>query len=282
MRAILHHPDFQSLEALWRGLDLLVREYGAEDNLEIHLLDITKEELAADLKAQENLAQSALFRALQDRAWAVLLGDYTFADSVEEMETLRRIAHVAARLGGAFLAGASSRLVGCESLVTQPDPNAWLQPLAAGSREAWAALRVLPEASHLGLALPRVILRQPYGKGSDPIEAFPFEEFPGDPRHDDYLWGNGAFVCAYLLADAFRAEGWELSGTGTGELDDLPVHRFTEEGEIKVKPCAEVWLSERAADRVLSQGLMPLLSIKGRGAVRLANLQSVAQKPVAL
>jgi predicted component of type VI protein secretion system len=80
----------------------------------------------------------------------------------------------------------------------------------------------------------------------------------------------------------FRTEGWEMSASGPGELNDLPVFKFTEDVETKVKPCAEVWLSERTGERILESGLMPLLSVKGRGAVRLAGLQSVAQPAAAL
>jgi predicted component of type VI protein secretion system len=119
-------------------------------------------------------------------------------------------------------------------------------------------------------------MRQPYGKGSDEVEVFAFEELVGEDSHDSYLWGCGAFVCGFLLADAFRAEGWDMTVGGAGELDDLPVYRFSKDGETQIKPCAEVWLSERVGDRISSQGLMALLSIKGRGAVRLVNAQSVA------
>jgi hypothetical protein len=36
-----------------------------------------------------------------------------------------------------------------------------------------------------------------------------------------------------------------------------------------VQPCAEAWLTDRASEAILGQGLMPLLSVKGRDAVRL-------------
>jgi predicted component of type VI protein secretion system len=104
----------------------------------------------------------------------------------------------------------------------------------------------------------------------------------GGAMHESFLWGNGAFVAGHLLADLFRAEGWEMAASGPGELDDLPVFKFAEDGEAKVKPCGEAWLSERTGERILELGVMPLLSIKGRGAVRLAGLQSVAQPATAL
>ena len=276
LRAILHHPEFQRLETAWRGLDLLVREYGAEENLKLHLLDVTKDELVSDLRRQENLPETALFKSLRDQDWAVLVGLYTFTDSVEEIEALGRMAKIASGLGASFVVGASAHFIGCDSLEAHPDPGDWTRVMSDGSREAWTALRALPEAAYLGLALPRVLLRQPYGKGSDPLESFPFEELPGNLPHGSFLWSDGAIVCGCLLAEAFRAEGWEMAASGSGELGDLPVYKFSADGEMSVKPCAEAWLTDRAGEHILDCGLMPILSIKGRGAVRLASLQSVA------
>lgn len=132
------------------------------------------------------------------------------------------------------------------------------------------------EASYLGLALPRFMLRQPYGKESDPIEAFPFEELAAGAPHEDYLWGNPAVLCGYLLAAAFQAEGWDTQAGGYGEVGELPIHKFKEDGETQVKPCAEAWLTERATQAMLGKGLIPVLSIRGRDAVRLEVLQSLA------
>ena len=282
LRAILHHPHFQAVEALWCGLDLLVRSYGGEESIKLFVLDVSKEELMAEVRAQENLRQSALCRALGEPGWTVIIGAFTFDDTLEEIETLGRLAKISSMPGAAFVAGAGSHFIGCDSLVSQPDPADWTRRMTTEGGAAWAALRALPEARHLGLVLPRVLLRQPYGKASDPIDTFLFEEMASGAIHESFLWGNGAFVAAHSLADQFCAEGWEMTASGPGELDDLAVFKFVEDGETKVKPCAEVWLSERTGERILELGLMPLLSIKGRGAVRLAGLQSVAQPATAL
>jgi type VI secretion system protein ImpC len=279
LRAILHHPDFQAMEATWRGLDLLVREFGGEENIKLHLLDGSKDELAADLRAHDDLAQTAVFKSLRDQNWTVLVGAFSFEASRENVELLARMTKVSAALGAPFLAAAGPQFIGCDSLAAHPDPDEWTQPLNSEVREAWAALRALPEASHLGLTLPRVLMRQPYGKGSDPIDRLSFEELAGESAHESFLWGNSAFVCGYLLADAFRAEGWSMETGGYGELDGLPIYKFASDGETTVKPCAEAWLTERAGERILGHGLIPILSIKGRGAVRVAGLQSVALPP---
>jgi type VI secretion system protein ImpC len=284
LRAILRQPDFQALESAWRGADRLVRNFGAEDNLKLFLIDVSKDELAADVRSEEALDSSGLSRLVRRQAeelrWAVWLGLYTFADTLADIELLGGLAGVSAWARLPFLADASPHLAGCDSFHLHPDADDWKQPIPADVRAAWRALRELPAASYVGLALPRFLLRQPYGKDSEPIESFLFEELPGDHSHEAFLWGNSAILCGHLLAAAFQAEGWEMRTSGYGEVGDLPVYKFREEGETKVKPCAEAWLSDRAAEAIFKQGLMPVLSVRGRDAARLAGLQSLAGRPL--
>ena len=67
-----------------------------------------------------------------------------------------------------------------------------------------------------------------------------------------------------------------MEAVGYGEVGGLPVHTFTEDGERKAKPCAEGWLTDRASQAILRQGLIPIQSVKGRDAVRVGALQSVS------
>src|SRR5882724_8651183 len=73
---------------------------------------------------------------------------------------------------------------GWRTFNAHPDPDDWKEPIPAEVSQAWNALRKLPEASFLGLALPRFVLRQSYGKESDPIDAFPFEELTAEAAHE--------------------------------------------------------------------------------------------------
>jgi type VI secretion system protein ImpC len=277
LRAVLHHPDFQALEAAWRGLDFLARNVTEE--VKLYMINIRANELATMLSA-EDLAKSAIYRQLEKLRPAVVLGVYTFG--AEDRELLGKITLLAETCHTAFVAGASPSLVGCTSFGTQPDPSDWSEG-SSQELEEFAALRRMPEVVHLGLALPRFLLRQPYGKGSDSIEAFPFEEMPTKPDHESYLWGNPAFLCGHLLAELFATQGSELEvDGGGGEVGGLPIHTFTSDGETQVKPCAEAWLNERAADAILKRGIMPVLSVRGRDAVQLLTLRALSDPPMPL
>ena len=70
--------------------------------------------------------------------------------------------------------------------------------------QALEALRELPEASHLALLAPRFMLRHPYGKKSDPISAFAFEEFTPDEGLRGMLWGHPALLAASAAGGAER------------------------------------------------------------------------------
>jgi type VI secretion system protein ImpC len=143
----------------------------------------------------------------------------------------------------------------------------------------WAALRESPQARSIGLALPRFLLRQPYGKGSDPIEGFSFEEVVAATEHEAFLWGNPAFLCTQVIAQSVVAEAEGMDVAAGLEVDGLPVFRYkSEDGESAMKPCAEAWLVDRAAEYLLRRGFTPVLSIKGRDAVRLPGLVSVSKQ----
>jgi type VI secretion system protein ImpC len=130
--------------------------------------------------------------------------------------------------------------------------------------------------------LPRVLMRLPYGAGTDPIESFTFDELDTQRRHSDYLWGNPAFAIARLLCAGFQEDGWDMQPDAHRALDDLPAHIYTMDGTREMQACAEVYLSEHEGEELAAQGFMTLLSMKGRPEARLLRFQSIAEPPVAL
>jgi len=282
--ALLHHVDFQALEAAWRGVFFLVRRLETGVALRLRLFDVSKSELAAELASSDDVRRSGTWRLLVEQSvgtpgaplWALLAGNYTFEATREDLTLLGRLAAVAREARAPFLAAVSPRILGCESLVETPDPYDW-PPLDPEIGEAWEALRRAPEARWLGLLLPRFLLRLPYGRETDPVERFTFEEMSVPPVHEHYLWGNPVFAAVCLLGQAFSESGWSFRPGQVHELDGLPAHIYVEAGEPVLKPCAEVVLTERAAEEILDRGPMPLVSVRGRDAARVVRFQSVAR-----
>jgi type VI secretion system protein ImpC len=285
MRALLHVPDFQALEAAWRAAFFLIRRVETSPQLKIHLIDVSRDELAADLEGNGDLGESGLYRLLVEKTvgtpgaepWTLLVGNCTFGPGRADAEQLRKLAKIASAAGASFLAAADPRLVGCPSFGASPSPRDWrIQALPEDAQE-WDALRALPQAPHVGLVLPRFLLRLPYGKSTHEVESFAFEEMGAEPAHEDYLWGNPAFAAALLLAQAYSEEGWDMRPGAVAAIDGLPLHVHERDGERELKPCAEALLTEDATEQILDCGLMPLVSLKERDVVRIVRFQSIAR-----
>jgi type VI secretion system protein ImpC len=130
--------------------------------------------------------------------------------------------------------------------------------------------------------LPRFLIRLPYGKDTETTELFKFEEIPDPASHDDYLWANSAFAAALLLAQTFTEQGWEMRPGALFEISGLPIHIYAREGESRTKPCAEVLMTQTAAEEMVMKGLMPLVSLKDQPVVRFVRFQSFADPPSTL
>jgi len=250
MRALLHHPSFQSLEAAWRGLYFLTRRLETGEMLRVFLLDLPRQALDAE----------TLRTAVGDESWGVLAGLYYFEPKDEDR--LKEISFVARVAGAPFLSGLGLSVVGLE--------------------KAFSELRASAYARWIGLAMPRFLLRLPYGKSGMEAESFAFEELSSPPEHERYLWGHPAIACAYLLGEAFTRYGWAMRPNSVLEIDSLPAHVFKENGESQLKPCAEVLLTDDASEILLDRGFMPLASVKGADKIRLVRFQSVADPPAPL
>lgn len=274
MRRVLHHPDFQTAEAVWRGVEFLVRRIETGARMEIVLYDVSAEELAADIAASDDLQESGLYGLLIDQpaldagqgAISAVIGLYNFELMPPHADLLGRIAQVAAAAGAPFIAG-----IGPDPLKI---PIHDQHPLI---RDAWAALRELPASAYLGLAAPRFLLRLPYGKKTDPIDAFGFEEFSRQSGLSGMLWGHPALIPALLLAENFGQQGAKMKlGTVMGVGDIAYYVYIGPDGDQVALPCTERLYTERQAVVVTNYGVMPLLSLRGRPELRLGSFASLA------
>ena len=136
-------------------------------------------------------------------------------------------------------------------------------------------------AGRIGLVLPRILGRLPYGRETDEISRFDFEEL-NSPVHENFLWVNPTISCAKLLAQSFTMGGWDMSADDHTDIGDLPAYTYEEDGEKKMLPCAELLLPERSAEAILGMGMMPIVSFRSRDMARLLRFQSISNPLKAL
>lgn len=284
MRKILHHRDFQELEASWRGLSLLVRRIETGTDLKISILDISQNELSDSLRSSENLSDINLYKIFVEAAvntpggepWTAMCGNYEFSLNVDDTATLMRLGKLGGAANAPFLSQIKPQMFGIESLAEVPETSKWNYSDDSIEGKLWTTLRTISEAPFIGLTTPRFLGRLPYGEDTEPTEIFSFEEFTSDNTGDNYLWTNSSFICALLLSQSYSAFGWEMGRSLFQEVEGLPIHMYKVDGELKTKPCAEIEMTHTACDLLLEQGLMPLISFRNTDRVRLGGFQSIA------
>ncbi|MGF1583403.1 MAG: type VI secretion system contractile sheath domain-containing protein [Gemmataceae bacterium] len=275
MNDLLHHPDTQALEGGWRSVDWLLKRVAKRDyNVDVVLYNISFEEFCEDLTGSDDLAQTAMYHLLVEKIaedpkgepWGLFVGNYQFDITPQHAEVLGRMAKIAKAAGVAFFANADPRLTSKSATIDNE------------AEEQWSALRQLPEASYLGLAAPRFLVRAPYGEATRAVERFRYEEFT-DPKDNCYLWGGGAFACAGLLGSSFGGKGWAFVPGEHLDLHEMAMHVWRDEDDDEHMTLAETWLKKNSTERLASLGIMPLLCVKNRNAMQLLRFQSLAQPP---
>ncbi|MEC8554693.1 MAG: type VI secretion system contractile sheath large subunit [Planctomycetota bacterium] len=281
MCTILHHPDFQAIESIWRSIELMVHRLELDHQLELVLFDISAAEFAADLASSGQLEETGLYKLLveypsQDNSegpFSVVLGNYLFEKIPPHAEILGRVAQLAANANFAFLSSIDKNVIDIKPGDDEPEIVA----------SAWRALSGMPQANYVGLMSPRFMLRWPYGKKTEPIDSFEFEEFSRSSGIKGMLWGNATILAGVLLGRTCTEQGiQEMKLDSILTVDDLPFYYYNDEhGDQVALPCTERLIGESLASNLTYQSFVSVLAMKGANHVRVAGFRSLTGEALA-
>ena len=289
---ILHNDEFRALEGSWRGLHYLVNNTETAENLKIRVMNISKKEVAKTLKKHKGTAwdQSPLFKKLYEeefgmpggKPYGCLMGDYYWDHSGPDVETLGGIAQISAAMHAPFLTAAAPSLLNMETWQELSNPRDIAKIFSTPAYASWKSLRESEDSRYLGLTMPRVLARRPYGAKTDPVDEFAFEEDTAGADHNKYVWTNAAYSMATNVTRAFKLYGWcaRIRGAESGGMvEGLPVHSFpTDDGGVDMKCPTEIGITDRREKELADSGLMPISHWKGTDFAVFVGGQSL-QKP---
>jgi type VI secretion system protein ImpC len=294
LNAILHAPEFQALEASWRGLWLLVRTAESDAGVKIKVLDISKRELSRTLRKFRGSAwdHSPIFRHIYEaeygqfggEPYGLLVGDFQFDHRPDDVALLGDVARIAAAAHAPFIAAAAPSLLQMESWTEVANPRELSRILQTPEYTAWRRLREEEDTRYLGLCMPRFLARLPYGAATDPLDAFAFEEETEGSGIDRLLWSNAAFAFGANVARAFATYGWCVRIRGVdrgGVVEGLPVlHHPSADGDVDRRTVTEICLSEKRDAELASCGLIALVHRKNSDVAAFVSAQSLQKPPV--
>jgi type VI secretion system protein ImpC len=275
LNEVMHSPEFQQMEASWRGLHYLVMNTETGTMLKLRLMNVTKSELLSDMEKATEFDQSALFKKVYEEEYGtfggnpftVLVGDYEFGRHPQDIATLEKLSSVAAAAHAPFIAAASAKLFDMDSFTELGIPRDLAKGFESTELVKWRSFRESEDSRYVVLTLPHVLLRLPYGPDTVPVEGFNFKEDVDGRDHRKYLWGNPAYALAQRINNAFALYKWcaAIRGVeGGGLVEGLPAHTFkTDEGDIALKCPTEIAITDRRENELNNLGFISILHRKG-------------------
>lgn len=273
MDLILHAPEFQEIEALLRSLKLLVDRTDPRENIKIHLLHVTKEEMLDDFEFAPEITQSGYYKHVYSSGYgqfggepvAAVIGNYAFKNTAADLKLLKYVSAASAMAHAPFLSSVAPEFLGLTSWTELPGIKDIAAIFEGPAYTKWRSLRESEDARYLGLTAPRFLLRQPYAPGENPVKSFNYRENVSR-SHDDYLWGNTAFLLASNMAESFAKYRWCPNIIGPqngGAVKDLPVHLYEAMGQLQAKIPTEVLITDRREFELAEEGFITLTMRKG-------------------
>ena len=275
LNEIMHHEEFQKLEASWRGLHHLVFESETGTNLKVRVMNASKKELGKDLERAAEFDQSALFKKIYEEEFGTfggapfgaMIGDYEFTNHPQDIALLEKISNVAAAANAPFVSAASPQLFGWDDFTQLSEVRDISKIFDRQEYAKFRSFRESEDSRYVGLTLPHTLMRVPYGRDTAPTESFNFEEDVDGTDHHKYLWGNAAYSFGTRLTESFAKYQWCASIRGVeggGLVTGLPTHNFrTDEGDVALKCPTEIAITDRREKEFSDLGFIPLVHCKG-------------------
>jgi type VI secretion system protein ImpC len=269
---IIHHESFQKLESSWRGLKMVVDRTDFRENIKMELLSVSKDDLLEDFEDAPDITKSGLYKHVYSaefgqfggQPYGALISDYQFGPGAQDIKLLGQVAGISAMSHAPFIAGAGAEFFGLDSYDGMPNLKD-LESIFEGPQYAkWQAFRESDDSRNVGLALPRFLLRQPYGE-DNPSKEFNYSESVEGSK-ENFLWGNSSYAFATNLTRSYAKYRWCPNIIGPqsgGVVEDLPMHKYLENGETKTMAPVETMLSDRREFELSEQGFMGLTVRKG-------------------
>ena len=286
---ILHAEEFQKLEGAWRGLHYLVMNSETDANLKIKVMNVGKKELLNNLRLYPGARwdQSPLFKQVYEQEFGTLGGepfgaliaDYSFNHEALDVTLMRSLSKIAASAHAPLFAAADPSLMGMDSWTELMNPRDLSKVFDTPDYAAWKSLRDEEDVRYLGLCMPKVLSRLPYGAKSDPIDEFAFEENTDGHKGENYAWMSAAYAMAVNVNRAYKEYGWctRIRGVQSGgEVVNLPTHTFpTDDGGIDLKCPTQISITDRREAELAKSGLIPLVHRKNTDKAAFIGAQSV-------
>lgn len=269
INAILHDPRFQAMERAWLGLNEIIERCDFRENIQVEILNATKDELVQDQLDSATPTDTALYHHVYTKDYgtyggtpfALICANYTFGPNRVDIAFLKKCSAVAAMAHAPFIGNADPSFFQDDSLRGLPQIKDLESMFEGPEYKRWKRLRNSPNARYLGLCLPRFLLRKPYGEHGTVVRGFRFdEECELVPEH--YLWGPASILFTCVVATSFAKYRWcpNIVGLASGgQVENLIHHSYETMGAIRCRIPTEIQLTDKREYELSTAGFIGLV-----------------------
>jgi type VI secretion system protein ImpC len=287
--AILHHPDFQRLESIWRSLKYLVDHVDFRANIKVEILDVDKETVRRDFNDAADTTQSGIYQHIYVQEYdtpggepiSVMISDYEFDARATDITLLDEFSKVAAVTHCPFIGSIGSRFFNKASMDEVIRIDDLCNYMERTEYVRWTSFREEEDARYVGLTLPRFLLRLPYSH-ANLVRSFSYKEKVIGKSSENYLWGKASFAFATNMARSFKQHGWLVNVRGPesgGKVGSLPLHQYDAGRELLTKIPTETIIPETRELEFANLGFIPLSYYKNSDFACFFSANS-CQKPI--
>ncbi|WP_192483616.1 MULTISPECIES: type VI secretion system contractile sheath large subunit [Cysteiniphilum] len=279
---IIQNKDFKYLESIWLSLRDIFHEAADEKDIEICLLELTKEELLDDFELNSaDFTGSNLFKRIYrdeydqygGEPYALSVGMFDIQNTYDDFFVLSNLGKIAGSAHTPFISNIGPEFFGYSSF-EEFDEVKDLEGLLEGSKfKMWNQFRKTEESAYVGMTFPRYLIRRPYDDSSTELYgsrnqysvSFFREKLNNPFDQKSYVWGFSSGLLARNIITSFKKTGWcqYIRGPlGGGLIEDIPTYQF-EIGNYKQKTgSVEYFISDSQEYAFSKAGLIPFVGDK--------------------
>ncbi len=259
--AILHHPEFQRMEAGWLGLERLCGLAAGKSGVHLEIIPASRKNL------KEVFHQKVFdpeYRGTEDIPLSAVYCDYRFSHEPADLPLLEALANDCALLQVPMIAAVSPsffQLKNLAHLPNLPDIAATLQqPAYAG----WRRFQTNPVSRWVCLTANRYLAREPYALKKEAGSALDYQE-KADVSHPEwYLWADAGWLAFCNLARSFAKYRHCIVIDGMSPDSahfNLPVRPFPKKANVMVPSPTEILIDDAKAWDIVRGGVTMLVGI---------------------
>ncbi len=259
---ILHHKKFKHLESIWHSLYFLVDKLEPGENCSIDILSISKKQLQDDFEYWKDIFNSFLYKKIYAEAfghfggnpYGVVIANYLFDYSVEDINLLKDIGMVSRASHAPFIGGVDPTFFGEKNFSNISNIRNFKEFFEGPRYKKWLQLRSAENAGYVALIMPRFLLRSRYSDIINNSKNFSYNESPC------YLWGNSSFAFGACLLESFKKYRWCHNSTGIedGQIREIKgIKLMPSVSDQKIMPI-EIFIPENMEASLSEAGFIPI------------------------